>query len=193
MSQIVPLFLRTIIPALWLGWLVYWLGAALNVKLTRWRESLLSRLIYLVPTAVGVLLLAAPSRPFSLLNARFLPPGALVPALGAALVAAGLVLAVWARRHLGGNWSATVTLKEGHTLVRSGPYAAIRHPIYAGLLVGILGTALAIGEWRGIAALVIVLLTFLHKIRLEERRMRESFPDYEAYRRKTAALVPFVY
>ena len=70
-----------------------------------------------------------------MLSARFVPAGNLLPVLGAIMIAAGLGFAVWARAHLGRNWSGIVTVKEGHALVRTGPYRAVRHPIYTGLLL----------------------------------------------------------
>lgn len=57
----------------------------------------------------------------------------------------GLLLALWSRFVLGRNWSAAVTVKQGHSLVRNGPYAIVRHPIYSGFLLALLGTAIARG------------------------------------------------
>jgi protein-S-isoprenylcysteine O-methyltransferase Ste14 len=139
------------------------------------------------------LLMAAPAWLPPPLTRRFLPAGPALPMFGAVLVAAGLGFSVWARRHLGRNWSSSVVVKEDHALIRSGPYAHVRHPIYTGLLLALLGTVLAIGEWRGLAALALALLAFAWKSRAEEGRMRETFPEYEQYRRETASLIPFVY
>jgi protein-S-isoprenylcysteine O-methyltransferase Ste14 len=189
----VPFVLRSIIPALWIAWWVYWVIAARDVKATRWRESPLSRLLHLAPLALAVLLLIARPYQLPLLTERFLPRGPQLPALGAVVVAAGLGLAIWARRHLGRNWSSTVTLKDDHALIRSGPYASVRHPIYSGLLLAFLGTAVAVGEWRGLVALGLAFLALLRKSRVEEQRMREAFPGYDAYCRTTAALIPFVF
>jgi protein-S-isoprenylcysteine O-methyltransferase Ste14 len=109
------------------------------------------------------------------------------------MLAAGLAFAVWARRHLGRNWSAHVVVKEDHALIRSGPYRHLRHPIYTGILLAFLGMVLVIGELRGLLAMGCVLLSFAIKSRQEEKRMSETFPEYEQYRRETAALIPFVY
>jgi protein-S-isoprenylcysteine O-methyltransferase Ste14 len=87
-----------------------------------------------------------------------------------------------------------VTIKRGHTIVRSGPYRRIRHPIYSGLLLAIAGTALARGEWRGPVALLIVVAALARKIRLEERWLGESFgAEYAEYRAMSWALLPWLY
>ena len=114
-------------------------------------------------------------------------------AIGAAVNLAGLLFTVWARIHLGRNWSGTVTLKQDHELITSGPYAWVRHPIYTGLLLGFVGLAIARGEWRSILAVVIIALAFWRKLRIEESWMLEQFGDaYRSYRRRVAALIPGV-
>ena len=183
--------LRVIIPLLWMVWLLYWAISARDVKRTRWRESLGSQAVHRVPLVLCLILLIVPLRLPAILTERVLPAGPLFPIVGAVMVPVGLGLAVWARQHLGQNWSATVTLREGHALVRTGPYRRLRHPIYAGILVAMAGTAMAIGEWRG--AVAVALAAFIRKSRREEERMRTVFPEYEQYRRETAALIPFVF
>ncbi|HTV45028.1 MAG TPA: isoprenylcysteine carboxylmethyltransferase family protein [Stellaceae bacterium] len=182
-----------LIPALWLAWAAYWIVAARSVKPTRWREPAGSLARHVIPMLLCAALLAAPRAFPPALRTRFAPPGRLLPLIGALCVAAGLGLAVWARHHLGRNWSGIVTLKEGHALVRTGPYRWVRHPIYTGLLLALVGTALAIGEWRGVLAVACALLAFLWKIRVEEAHMRRAFPEYDAYRRRSAALIPLLY
>ena len=81
----------------------------------------------------------------------------------------GLAFSVAGRVWLGDNWSGTVTLKQDHELIRSGPYRWVRHPIYTGLLLAILGSAIALGEWRGLVALALVAVAFLRKVAIEER------------------------
>lgn len=185
--------LAIVVPILWLAWLLYWAVSARDVKPTRWREPLASQLRHRVPLIFALILLAAPRWVPRVLTRRFLPVGGLLPILGTVLIAVGLGFSIWARRHLGRNWSAHVVVKEDHALIRSGPYARVRHPIYTGILLALLGTAVTIGEWRAILAVPFALLAFAVKSRLEERRMREIFPEYEQYQRETAALIPFVY
>jgi protein-S-isoprenylcysteine O-methyltransferase Ste14 len=86
-----------------------------------------------------------------------------------------------------------VQLKQDHELIVRGPYSIVRHPIYTGLLLAFLGSALAIGQWRALLATAIVAISFWRKLRLEERWMRELFGDrYVNYMRRVKALVPWV-
>jgi len=164
-----------------------------DVKRTARREPVVSRLLHLVPLVLALLLVAAPSIPGWVLCERFLPQAAWPFWIGAALTASGLLFAVWARRHIGANWSGTVTLKQDHELVTTGPYAIVRHPIYTGLLLALAGSAMARGELRGLLAVVIATLALWRKLGLEERWMREQFgARYDAYRHRVAALIPFV-
>ncbi|HEX3860116.1 MAG TPA: isoprenylcysteine carboxylmethyltransferase family protein [Stellaceae bacterium] len=178
-----------IIISLWIFWLIGWLLAARHVKPTRWEECRMSRMSYSAPSILALLLLAVPSL-IPPLRGRFLPIGIVLPVIGALLTAAGLVLAFWARWHLGRNWSSIVMVKDQHTLIRTGPYRVVRHPIYTGLLIALAGTALAIGEWRALLALALMLGSLLRKMQLEEERMRLTFPEYTDYCRHSWALFP---
>ena len=179
--------------AMWLGWGLYWVLAARRAKAVRWREDWIARAVDTGLLLAAVLLMIAGHRLPTLLCERFLLRGIVALAIGALLTAIGLGFAVWARVHLGRNWSGTVTLKDDHTLIRTGPYARLRHPIYSGVLLALAGTALAVGEWRAVIALGLVFVAFLRRVRVEEEHLRKIFPDYDRYRRETAALIPFVY
>ena len=181
-----------LIPVIWGAWVLYWFIAAFGAKPVRRRESAASRAWHVVPLALAILLLAFPPHAGSVLDTRFMPQSRPLFWIGTAVLLGGLLLAVAARRHLGGNWSGTVTLKQDHTLTRSGPYRFVRHPIYTGILLGIIGSGvIALGEWRGLIALALITASFLRKIRIEEQYMLEQFGDaYAQYRREVAALVP---
>jgi protein-S-isoprenylcysteine O-methyltransferase Ste14 len=177
----------------WLAWLAYWLAAARDVKPARRRESEANRLLTVALIIPAAVLLTVPGSRLHWLGMRFLPDTMIPYWLGLLMVIAGLAFAVWARMHLGRNWSGTVTVKENHELIRSGPYAIVRHPIYTGLLLAILGTAVVLGEWRGLLAFCFLTIAFLLKLRREERFMEESFPDtYPSYRAQVPALIPLL-
>ena len=157
------------------------------------QEEPLSRLANTLPLWIAALLLVAP-RPWpDFLSWRLLPAALTTYWIGAAMVAAGIAFAVWARYHIGRNWSGVITVKEDHQLVRTGPYGLVRHPIYSGLLLAIAGSALARGTLGGLLAVALVLFSFMRRIATEERWMTETFgAAYEDYRAATSALVPFL-
>lgn len=189
-----PVVYRNLFLFMWMAWALYWWALSFNVKIAAKRESLWSRLSHLGPLLLAALLLWLPSAPLALLGVRFLPLAIWPFWLGAALTAAGLLFTVWARRHIGRNWSAIVTIKEGHEFIASGPYAIVRHPIYTGLLLAFAGSAMALGEMRGVLAVAIVAWALWRKLRLEERWMQQHFGEaYQAYCRRVAALLPFVW
>jgi len=180
-----------LIPLMWLAWLIYWRVSARHVKRTQRRESIASRVSHLLPLLLGVLLVALPHVPSPLFATRILPRTLANYWIGVAITFLGLAFAVWARRHIGSNWSGTVTVKEDHVLVRTGPYAWVRHPIYTGLLIAFLGSAVARGELRGVWSLALCTLAFVIKLRIEERWMREVFGEqYARYAAEVPALIP---
>ncbi|HEY0766612.1 MAG TPA: isoprenylcysteine carboxylmethyltransferase family protein [Steroidobacteraceae bacterium] len=186
------LIYRELMLGLWLAWVLYWVVAAFSAKTTQRRESPASRLSHVVPLLLGIALIVWPRAPWHWLRLRLLPDGPLQFGIALALVAGGLASTVWARVHLGRNWSGSVTLKEEHELVRSGPYAYVRHPIYTGLLVALLGSAVACGELRAVIGLSLVAGAFIRKLRIEERFMREIFPgQYQRYCAQVPPLIPF--
>jgi protein-S-isoprenylcysteine O-methyltransferase Ste14 len=183
----------SLIPALWFSWLAYWGIAARGVKSAARIESVASRMAHVVPLVIAGVLTGISQFPGGWLTVRFIPLewGLTCHWLGAAMVAAGLAFSVWARVHIGRNWSGMVTVKAEHELIRSGPYGWVRHPIYSGLLIAFVGSAIARGEWRGVIAVALVFVAFWRKLRVEERWMTEVFGDsYLRYREQVRALIP---
>jgi protein-S-isoprenylcysteine O-methyltransferase Ste14 len=179
---------------IWLAWLIYWGVAAIGTKRTRYRESVPSRLLHIVPLILGIALLVVPRLAGDWLTPRFLPRSPAWFLLGLVLTFLGLGFSVYARVWLGRNWSGTVTLKEDHELIRGGPYRRVRHPIYTGILLAVLGSAFAEGQWRALVALALITAAFLHKIKVEERVLTEQFGDaYRQYQTEVPALLPGVY
>ncbi len=190
--------LLTILGYLWSGFGLYWLAAAARGKsgseaAQKTGESHLFRVVRLSILATTFALLFWQRFAIGLLGERFVPD---LPALnyaGFAATVAGLVLATWARIHLGRNWSDKVVIQAGHQLIRTGPYARLRHPIYSGVLLGVLGTALVLGEWRGTVAFVLLLTNYAIKARKEDRVLAESFgPEFEEHKRRAGFLLPRV-
>ncbi len=178
---------------LWLGYMAYWWAMSKDVKATERAEPDSSRRVRLILIIFTAALLSLPDKFVPLLNRRFLPLGPAVFWIGAAITAAVLLFSIWARHHLGNNWSQAVTLKKDHELITSGPYALVRHPIYTGLLLAIVGCAVARGEWRGVLAVVLVFFALWQKLKLEEKWMRAQFGEsYQAYSRRVPALLPFL-
>jgi protein-S-isoprenylcysteine O-methyltransferase Ste14 len=181
------------IRALWLLFAAYWLITALKRKRTKRRETIVQRLGYVLPLWAALFLLARPEAHYGWLGARFAPYSPAVGWVGALLTAAGIGMALWARWHLGANWSANVTLKEGHELIRTGPYRAIRHPIYTGLLLALLGTAVAVGEVRALLAVGLAWGSFYIKARREESFLAQEFgPGFAEHSRHTGMFLPRV-
>lgn len=125
------------------------------------------------------------------LRQSFLPASAAWVPIGLAAQASFFALAVWARRHLGRNWSGRIEIKMDHELVRSGPYRLQRHSIYTAVVGMYTGTALVSGQLHALVGVAMVVFAYGRKIRMEEAKLREAFgAAYENYRRATWALVP---
>ena len=177
---------------LWVGFIVLWISAALVQKRTVRRESVASRLSYVSVAVAAVLLMAYPRLSVGLLSRSFVPATLSYAFFGLGLTIAGFAFAIWARVHLGRNWSGTVTIKKDHELIRGGPYGIVRHPIYTGALLALLGTSIIFGETRWLLGFGLAVLALRLKSLREERFMTEQFgAEYADYRRKVKALIPF--
>ncbi|HEY5040855.1 MAG TPA: isoprenylcysteine carboxylmethyltransferase family protein [Verrucomicrobiae bacterium] len=182
----------SIIIVCWLVFLIYWLISALAVKRTAERKSWRSSLAYRVPVILGAILLWKRELPYPL-NLALTPHTDWAQAAGAAVCVSGLFVTIWARRTLAGNWSSDVTLKQGHELVKTGPYRFVRHPIYTGMLLMGLGMAVETARLRCWLGLLLWGIGLWIKLKQEEALMLRHFPDeYPGYQKQTKALVPFV-
>lgn len=177
---------------LWVAFGIYWAIAGLNSAPTQSSESPAST--YFHQLLLGTALVLA-LWPVTGLTGWFLPQRFHFLAPVGVIIQAGFVLlAVWARRHLGRNWSAEVRIAVGHQLIRTGPYRFLRHPIYTAMLGMFLGTAIASSQYHALLALALLFVAYLRKTRLEEKILRQTFgAEYDAYRRDTWALVPLLF
>jgi protein-S-isoprenylcysteine O-methyltransferase Ste14 len=174
----------------WLAWALVWAAAAARTEKTERAEPRLLRLEHSLATGAALALLFWPSAGLGALSRPWLR-ASWARWGGAAVAVAGLLFAAWARRHLGRFWSGAITLKRGHRLIVSGPYALARHPIYTGFLSAIGGTAAAGGRVQGLLAFVLAVAVYRRKLRREEALMLERFgAEYEDYRRRVPPLVP---
>ncbi|HVP96378.1 isoprenylcysteine carboxylmethyltransferase family protein [Methanoregula sp.] len=177
----------------WIVFYAYWLISAWQTRSPVKRtQSRLSFLMYGVIWVVIGLLFVSWISP-ELVAARLVPAGLIFTLAGLLITVAGLAFAVWARVHLGSNWSARPTIRTEHTLTRTGPYRYVRHPIYSGILLGLLGTAIGIGYFIIFACVLILLAGFVIKFRMEEKYLEEEFgEEYARYRQEVKALIPYV-
>jgi protein-S-isoprenylcysteine O-methyltransferase Ste14 len=175
----------------WIAWLVIWVGMAFSTKRTVERRGVVGfrpvagLLIVGILGAEHLLHLSSHSRLWN-------TPLAL-GVVADCMVLAGLAFCVWARIAVGRNWSGGVAFKEDHELIESGPYALARHPIYTGLIVMALGSALNYGRLFGFAILAALCAGLWWRARQEERVMSWHFPDaYAEYKTRVHAIIPFV-
>jgi protein-S-isoprenylcysteine O-methyltransferase Ste14 len=177
----------------WLIFVIYWFLSSLRLNKMQQREPAGQQIGRILIGAVAFVFLYSDDPRFGVLNRRFAPERYWILAVGSALTIAGIAFAIWARYHIGRYWSSTVSLRAGHELIRTGPYARIRHPIYTGILLAVVGTALAIGRYRALVAFVIMLLAFTWKSKREEALLAGQFGSaFEEHRRHTGFFLPRV-
>lgn len=177
---------------LWLVFSIYWTIASKNSAKARSSESKTSTAFHQIVLNVALLLLFIPVPG---LTGWFLPKRFhFLVVVGAIVQAVFFLLAVWARRHLGRNWSTEVRIGEGHELVRTGPYRMMRHPIYTAMLGMFVGTAIASSQYHALLAIAVLVIAYLRKTRLEENIMRETFGrEWDSYQQNTWRLVPLLF
>jgi protein-S-isoprenylcysteine O-methyltransferase Ste14 len=178
----------------WTAFIAVWLVTAIRTKRTRTAESFLGQLPYRLVTVAGVLLIFPNRYTIEVLRTHILPWGPIFLDIGAVLTALGILFAFWARFHLGRNWSGNVTIKADHELIRTGPYARIRHPIYTGILLALFGTGLANDLWRSALGFGLVLFGFWLKARREESVLEREFGvGFADHVRATGMFVPRIF
>lgn len=176
-----------VILILWIGFWIYWLAASANIKAgqTRWAQFAGIR----VGGVLVVLLLLR----LGVFKGHMTGNGPWLKGIGLALFLLGLALAVWARVYIGRNWGMPMSRKEDPDLVTSGPYRTIRHPIYSGIILAMIGTALAV-SWFWLIGVALLGGYFIYSAVTEERNMTAQFPEaYPAYKRSTKMLIPFIF
>jgi protein-S-isoprenylcysteine O-methyltransferase Ste14 len=177
--------LRTVTDVVWIAFWLFWLASAVGVK--RGSASTRRRIPLVGGTALAVFLIVRVFRGGGT-QVHSIAAGA----IGTAMFAFGLGLAIWARLHLGRNWGMPMTQKDEPELVTSGPYRFVRHPIYSGLLLAVFGTAL-VNDLRALFIALILGGYFYYSATVEERNLSEVFPvEYPKYRTHTKKLIPFV-
>lgn len=125
---------------------------------------------------------------------RFWPHSLTAGIIADIVTLAGMLTMISARIALGKNWSANVIFKENHELITHGPYAYARHPIYSGLILMVLGTAIYSGSFAVFLLFILFFFGAYYKARKEERLLVKHFPEaYPAYIKNVRALIPFVF
>ena len=171
-----------------------WLGSLPFVKRNVQEQSISSTLQQTIVFGTGLyLLFGSPSTP-EVFNQPLFPVTIPIALAGLGLAICGAGLSIWARLILGENWSNFPSLKQNHALIVTGPYRLVRHPIYTGLLIALLGSALQYGLIRSFLAVLSCAVGLYLKVSVEEEFMVQRFGEaYLRYRRDVSTLVPFVF
>jgi len=164
-----------------------WAGRKAVPMLGRWSWA-----IWLL--SVGEFMICClPLSSVPILGQRSVPRFPVVEIVAAGMSALGTGLAIWARHILAKNWNNVPSLRDNHALVQQGPYAIIRHPIYAGFIMSAVGMILVLGEIRGLV-LLIDIVVFFRRLKPEETILGSTYPsEYPAYERRTKRLIPFIW
>jgi protein-S-isoprenylcysteine O-methyltransferase Ste14 len=188
-------FIEHSISYIWFAVFILWILASITSKRSLKAQTNGSRFLYLCVVLLGIMMIFNFDNWFATewLQTRIIPNEVPYVLGGGILTISGILFSIWARIILGSNWSGAVTIKEDHELIRRGPYHLVRHPIYTGLLFGLLGTSFVYGFVRCLFGVLIVGLTFWIKSQTEEQFMVQQFGEqYLEYRREVRALVPYI-
>lgn len=178
---------------IWIVWLLSWVAASFWSGRTQRRVGTLESWTYRAGMIAGGILLV-PVTP-RLLGEKQLWDVSYGQAYAlAAVMVAGLSFTWWGRIYLGRLWSSAITRKENHRLIDTGPYGIVRHPIYTGLIVGLLATAAAEGRATALIGAALVIVGIWLKARSEERFLKGELgvDEYAAYSRRVPMLIPFL-
>lgn len=180
-----------VIQFIWMGWVLSWVAAAWWSNKTESQPSSDREIGYRIVSGIGVLIMIVPAHGYEG-TLRLWHVSLEIGWLCATLVAVGVIIAWWARIYLGHLWSARVTQKANHKVVDSGPYAFVRHPIYTGLLLSLLATAVAKGTIPGVMGFIVIAIGIYMKAQLEERWLTEELgaDAYSSYRQRVPMLLP---
>jgi protein-S-isoprenylcysteine O-methyltransferase Ste14 len=178
---------------IWIVFWSYWLISAIRNRSTYKRSQSYRSLLLFMDLLVLIWVFLSILVPVGLLEWSVIPDEIATGLFGIIITVTGLGFAVWARMHLGKNWSGRPAIKVNHKLIRTGPYQFVRNPIYTGILVGYAGTAIVIGELWAFLLILIAMAGFLIKIRVEEKVLLEEFGEaYSQYRKEVRALIPYI-
>lgn len=185
--------IHTVVKWIWIVLCGFWILAATAQKRTIRRQSTRARLLQIAIVLIGLTPLFWHPFRMGFLGNNFFTGWLGIRILGLLLTLAGAALAIWARFILGTNWSGLITVKENHTLITNGPYTWVRHPMYSGLLLALLGTALVQGKVIYLIVIFLAAVALWMKLRTEERFMYETFgEEYRHYQQHIKALIPHV-
>jgi protein-S-isoprenylcysteine O-methyltransferase Ste14 len=175
----------------WIVFVVYWIIGAMKTRATRDKEPFTSRSAVLLIEMLGYLLVFSDSAGIGILGTRFIPRAMASAVLGVVFTWSGIGLAVWARYHLAEYWSARITIKEDHQLIRTGPYSHLRHPIYSGLILATIGSALVIDKWRCVLGVCLVTVGYCFKASGEETMLARQFGEaFREHQKHAGFLIP---
>jgi protein-S-isoprenylcysteine O-methyltransferase Ste14 len=179
---------------MWFVITIYWIVSALFVKKTVKRQPVRERMVYIICVLIAFSLLFEHYFSFAFLYHPVLFQSEIWKMAGLLICAAGLIFSLTARIYLGENWSGTITIKENHQLILSGPYRITRNPIYTGFLVAFAGCAITMGQLKGWLGIIFLLSAMLIKIKKEEEFMHEVFgTSFQTYKSKVKRLIPGIY
>jgi len=175
----------------WIVFVLYWIVSAIRTRDTLQTESFASRYAILLIEVAGFVLLFRHSAGIGFLGNRVMHRTLASAIVGSTLTWMGIGLAIWARYHLAEYWSARITIKEDHQLIRTGPYTRLRHPIYSGIVLAAIGSAVVIDQWRCVLGVCLVLMGYCIKARKEETMLTQQFGDaFREHQKHAGFLIP---